>query len=157
MEQVRTLEACMNLLFVHERFGSFAGAEANIYQIGAELTRRGHTVGILHGPGTGNSEARWREVFSDCCSLPAGNASPDLARNLTAVFDHFQPDAIYVHKLADLPLIEALLATGVPAVRMVHDHDLYCMRSYKYHYFSRHICTRPASLYCIFPCGAFLG
>src|SRR5207249_11950495 len=65
--------------------------------------------------------------------------------------------AIYVHKLADLPLIEALLATGVPAVRMVHDHDLYCMRSYKYHYFSRHICTRPASPYCIFPCGAFMG
>jgi glycosyltransferase involved in cell wall biosynthesis len=28
------------------------------------------------------------------------------------------------------------------------------MRSYKYHYFSRRICTRAASAYCIFPCGA---
>jgi glycosyltransferase involved in cell wall biosynthesis len=37
---------------------------------------------------------------------------------------------------------------------MVHDHDLYCMRSYKYNYFSRRICARAASVYCIFPCGA---
>jgi glycosyltransferase involved in cell wall biosynthesis len=37
---------------------------------------------------------------------------------------------------------------------MVHDHDLYCMRSYKYHVRSRAICTRPASAYCVFPCGA---
>ncbi|HEY6167767.1 MAG TPA: glycosyltransferase, partial [Verrucomicrobiae bacterium] len=58
---------------------------------------------------------------------------------------------------ADLQAIEALLALGAPSVRMVHDHDVYCMRSYKYHYFSREICTRPASPYCVFPCGAFLG
>jgi glycosyltransferase involved in cell wall biosynthesis len=38
----------------------------------------------------------------------------------------------------------------------VHDHDIYCMRSYKYHPFSRKICQRPAGLHCIFPCGAFV-
>src|SRR5262249_17764834 len=43
-----------------------------------------------------------------------------------------------------------------PLVRMVHDHDIYCMRSYKYFYRTRRICDRPASLYCIFGCGAFL-
>src|SRR2546425_2478241 len=59
--------------------------------------------------------------------------------------------------MAELDGIEALLASGLPLVRMVHDHDLYCMRSYKYHYLSRQVCTRPASLYCVFPCGAFLG
>jgi glycosyltransferase involved in cell wall biosynthesis len=37
---------------------------------------------------------------------------------------------------------------------MVHDHDIYCMRSYKYHYFSREICTRAASTYCVVGCGA---
>ena len=64
----------------------------------------------------------------------------------------FQPDAIYVHKMADLSVITALVASGRPLVRMVHDHDIYCMRSYKYNYFTRKICTRPASPYCIFPC-----
>src|SRR5688572_16968142 len=39
---------------------------------------------------------------------------------------------------------------------MVHDHDMYCMRSYKYDWLSRKICTRPASLYCVFRCGACL-
>src|SRR5260370_36531747 len=133
VEQDKPLEGCMNLLLVHERFGAFAGAEANIYQIVTELTRRRHTVGMLHGPGTGNAEANWRKVSSQCYPLPPGNSSSELARGLSAVFDQFQPDAVYVHKLADLRLLEALLAMGVPAVRMMHDHDLYCMRSYKYH------------------------
>jgi glycosyltransferase involved in cell wall biosynthesis len=31
------------------------------------------------------------------------------------------------------------------------------MRSYKYHYFSRSICTRPASAFCVIPCGASFG
>jgi len=64
----------------------------------------------------------------------------------------FEPDAIYVHKMADLEVIEALVASGVPLVRMVHDHDIYCMRSYKYGYFSREICTREAGPHCVFSC-----
>jgi glycosyltransferase involved in cell wall biosynthesis len=39
---------------------------------------------------------------------------------------------------------------------MVHDHDLYCLRSYKYFPLTRRICTRAAGLYCVFPCGAVL-
>jgi glycosyltransferase involved in cell wall biosynthesis len=35
---------------------------------------------------------------------------------------------------------------------MVHDHDIYCMRSYKYNFFTREICTRAASPFCVFPC-----
>jgi glycosyltransferase involved in cell wall biosynthesis len=68
----------------------------------------------------------------------------------------FDPDLIYVHKMPELEVIEALLASGRPLVRMVHDHDIYCMKSYKYAYLSRRPCLRPASAYCLFPCGAFL-
>jgi glycosyltransferase involved in cell wall biosynthesis len=39
---------------------------------------------------------------------------------------------------------------------MVHDHTLYCMRSYKYNYFTRRICRRALSPFCLFPCGAFV-
>ncbi len=58
--------------------------------------------------------------------------------------------------MADLKVLAALATGTTPVVRMVHDHDLYCMRSYRYSPFNRQICTRPASLYCVFPCGAFL-
>jgi glycosyltransferase involved in cell wall biosynthesis len=54
--------------------------------------------------------------------------------------------------MPDLGVLQALVASGRPLVRMVHDHDIYCMRSYKYNYFTREICTRAASPYCIFPC-----
>jgi len=63
---------------------------------------------------------------------------------------------IYLHKMPDLRVLELLLASGIPVVRMVHDHDLYCMRSYKYNFFTRQICRRAASAYCVFGCGAFL-
>ena len=58
--------------------------------------------------------------------------------------------------MSDLEVLETLLASEVPQVRMVHDHEIYCLRGYKYHYFSRKICTRPVSAHCIFPCGASL-
>ncbi|HEU0039301.1 MAG TPA: glycosyltransferase, partial [Verrucomicrobiae bacterium] len=142
----------MKLLFVHERFGALAGAEANIFHVAAEFKRRGHCVGILHGPGTGKGEAEWRKIFSESFPLPACAGQPDIPRVVSA----FRPDVIYVHKLADLRALAALLAADPPLVRMVHDHDLYCMRSYKYHYASREICTRALSPFCVVPCGASL-
>jgi glycosyltransferase involved in cell wall biosynthesis len=142
----------MKLLFVHERFGALAGAEANVLVTAAELKRRGHRVGIAHGRGTGRGESVWNEVFPNRFALPDSQSSEATHEALRA----FEPDAVYVHKIADLRVIETLVASGVPLVRMVHDHDLYCMRSYKYHYFSRNICTRGVSPYCVFPCGAFI-
>lgn len=139
----------MKILYVHERFGALAGAEANAFITAQELRGRSHHVGILHGPGTGKNEDAWNGVFSERFALAGDNAART-REALTA----FQPDAVYVHKMADLDVIQCLVDSGLPLVRMVHDHDIYCMRSYKYHYFSRKICTRPASLYCVFGCGA---
>jgi len=139
----------MKILYVHERFGALAGAEANAFITAHELSQRGHHTGILHGPGTGKNEDGWARVFSERFKL-AG----DSAEQTRAALAAFQPDAVYVHKMADLEVIQTLVDSGLPLVRMVHDHDIYCMRSYKYHYFSRKICTRAASLYCVFGCGA---
>jgi glycosyltransferase involved in cell wall biosynthesis len=139
----------MKILYVHERFGALAGAEANAFITAQELSQRGHHTGILHGPGTGKNEDGWSSVFSERFAL-AG----DGAEKTRAALAAFQPDAVYVHKMADLGVIQTLVDSGLPLVRMVHDHDIYCMRSYKYHYFSRKICTRAASLYCVFGCGA---
>lgn len=140
----------MRLLFVHDRFGALAGAEVNVLLTATELRRRGHEVALLHGPGTGKDEHTWRDAFPLRWELTAEDPCAALR---SAVATH-APDVIFVHKMSDLDVVEALADCGVPVARMVHDHDLYCMRGYKYHYFSREICTRAASPFCIFPCGA---
>jgi len=142
----------MRLLFVHECFGAMAGAEVNAYVTAAELKQRGHTIGILHGPETGKSSELWREIFLERFPVASGSNSE------TAVIavKQFKPDVLYVHKMSDLTILDTLLKSGKPLVRMVHDHDIYCMRSYKYNPLSRNICVRPASPYCIFPCGAVI-
>jgi len=142
----------MKILFVHENFGAFGGAEANVLATATELKARGHTVGILHGPHTGKGEAGWLDTFQHRFASGYGSE----ATTPRAVCEMFEPDVIYVHKLANLEVLEQLLDTNVPTVRMVHDHDLYCMRSYKYNYFTREICERALSPYCIFPCGAIV-
>jgi len=142
----------MTILFVHEIFGAYGGAETNILATATALKTRGHTVGILHGTDTGKETAAWQETFVNRYSFGFGNACASIRK----VCDTFQPDVIYVHKVSDLKILEQLLETDRPVVRMVHDHDLYCMRSYKYNYFSRQICERALSPFCVFPCGAFI-
>ena len=139
----------MRLLYVHERFGSLAGAEANAFITATELGRRGHSVGILHGPGTGKNEQGWNNTFSFRAPIAPNG---DTAHTVRKALEDFKPDAVYVHKMSDLSVIENLVSSGTPLLRMVHDHDIYCMRSYKYNYFTRRICTRAASPYCVFPC-----
>ncbi len=142
----------MRVLFVHDRFGSLGGAESNVLAVAHALRERGHAVGILHGPGTGQGEERWRQTFDSRFAL----TRPRHCENVQAALWSFEPDVLYVHKMADLGTLQMLTGCGVPAVRMVHDHDMYCMRSYKYDWLSRKICTRPASLYCVLRCGACL-
>src|SRR5436305_1868146 len=142
----------MKLLFVHEKSGAFAGAESNILATATELKHRGHLVGLLHGTVTGKGQAEWHGTFQNRFSLETNGGAAIVPR----VLDMFGPDVVYLHKMADLGVIKALAASRVPVVRMVHDHDLYCMRSYKYNVLTRRICTRPVSGYCVFPCGAVL-
>ncbi|MDO8543316.1 MAG: glycosyltransferase family 4 protein [Opitutaceae bacterium] len=145
----------MRLLFVHERFGAFGGAEANVLVTGAELKRRGHALGLLHGATTGKEELVWADTFGERHALPAGDAAPMIA-TVRRVLAHFQPDVVFLHKLSNLDVLETLSTIEVPIVRMVHDHDLYCLRDYKYNPLNRQICTRGLSSYCVFPCGGTL-
>ena len=131
----------MRLLFVHERFGAMAGAEVNAWSTAAELKQRGHSIGILHGPSTGKGETAWQEVFSE--RYPIGDNGT--FKTTMVALQHFFPDAVYVHKMSDLEVIRALVDSSRPLVRMVHDHEMYCMRGYKYHPLTRQICLRAAS------------
>ena len=138
----------MKLLFVHQKFGEFGGAESNIRLTANELRSRGYTLGLLHAESSARNELEWQEIFSERFCLPAADSSK-FARS---VLQQFQPQLIYMHNLPDLAVLETLLDSGVPVVRMVHDHALYCMRGYKYNYFTRRACSRAFSPFCVFPC-----
>jgi glycosyltransferase involved in cell wall biosynthesis len=142
----------MRLLYVHERIGALGGAEVNILLTARELARRGHSVALAHGGDEGADE-EWSNVFVE--RIPMGN--PARVDALGRALAHFQPDVVFLNKFSNLDVLQTLEKCCRPVIRAVHDHDLYCMRSYKCHYFSRRICTRPASAYCVFPCGASLG
>ncbi len=132
------------ILFVHEHFGAFGGAEANIRITAGELKRRGYKLGLLYARATGKDAEAWRGLFDEVFHLPKSGVT----RGVQA----FNPSLIYLHNLGDLTQLEELLGCGLPVVRMVHDHSMYCLRTYKYNYFTRRICKKPASLQCIFPC-----
>jgi glycosyltransferase involved in cell wall biosynthesis len=142
----------MKLLFVHDRFGSFGGAESNIAAVAQAFREKGHHTAILHGPGAAHGEERWRQIFEQRYPLVAGRT----CESIQAALWNFEPDVLYVHKMSDIAVLQMLAGCGVPTVRMMHDHDVYCMRSYKYDWLTRKICTRPTSLYCVFRCGACL-
>lgn len=133
----------MKLLFVHECFGSLGGAEANAFITATEMKKRGHQVALLTQKGTGKNEQAWRELFSD------GFFPLD---QIDSALTAYRPDVVYMHKWEELPSLRHLLASDRPMIRMVHDHDIYCLRSYKYNPFTRKICTRPAGAWCVFPC-----
>jgi len=73
-------------------------------------------MAILHGPSTGKNEAGWNATFPDRFPINP-DAGAETTRKAIAAFN---PD-----------VIQALVDSGKPLVRMVHDHDIYCMRSYK--------------------------
>ncbi len=140
----------MRLLFVHERIGALGGAEANVLVTASELRRRGHAVALAHGRGTNRGEPEWQEVFAERFAIEQFRDGAALDHALA----QFRPDVVFLHKYSDPAVLAALLACDRPVVRMVHDHDLYCMRGYKYNVLTRAVCHRAASAFCVFPCGA---
>lgn len=142
----------MKILFVHDRFGAQAGAESNLRHTAGELRRRGHAVALAHGPGTGQGEEDWRRIFAHRYDVGDG----DPAAALRTALAEFRPDLAYLHNPPGLAVVETLAWAGVPVVRMVHDHQLFCLRGCKYPPWSRRPCCRPLSGYCVLPCGGFV-
>lgn len=143
----------MKILFVHQFLGAVGGAETDILLTARQLQRHGHALALLHAETSGRGEEGWRQAFAETFRL-AGAGDCRTARESLA---KFRPDLVYCHGLADLDVLETILDSGIPLVRRVHDHGMYCMRGYKYNYFTRAICERPTSWKCLVPCLAFVG
>lgn len=139
----------MKLLFVHDHFGAWSGAEANLFEVARALRQRGHEAALLHGAPTGRDEAAWSALFTRRFPAEGAHAA---AQALQA----HQPDAVFLHNSPGVETTAALAASGVPVARMVHDHQLFCLRGCRYPAWSRQACTRAFSSHCFFPCGGFI-
>jgi len=140
----------MKLLFVHERIGAWAGAEANLFEVAGALRDRGHELALLHGAPTGRGEEQWRALF------PVRYAADEGSEAAQAALRGFQPDVVFLHNSPGLALTSGLAAGAVPVVRMVHDHHLFCLRGCRYSTWSRQPCTRALSPLCLVPCGGIV-
>lgn len=122
----------MKLLHVHERAAFHGGVEQILHDTAHGLADRGWQQALLH------VEPQVDSVFL----APFSDAST--SKNILA---RFNPDVVLLHKVADTQLINAI-TRRYPAVRMVHDHDLVCLRRHKYFPLSGRICNKPAGWHC---------
>ena len=139
----------LNLLYVHESMGSLGGAEANVFITATEMKKRGHRVGLLTRRATGRNEDAWHALFGEDIFWIDRESYDQVAQR-------FGAQVTYVHKWDDLASLAKIVESGRARIRMVHDHDMYCLRSYRYHPITRTVCHRPTSAYCVFPCLATL-
>jgi len=146
----------MKILFVHDTFGALAGAEQNIIVSGQALQERGNELSFLYSHNTHKDEDKFLSVFKNNFQIDFLTQYPsDKIYKITQFINIINPDIIYVHKIKDLSILEQLFRFNKPLVRMVHDHDIYCQRTYRYNYFTRRPCRKKAGLCCYFPCFAF--
>lgn len=68
----------------------------------------------------------------------------------------FNPHIIFLNKSNSLALLCAIEELKIPTLRMHHDHEVYCLRKYKYFPWNRTICTKRAGTCCLVPCLAFI-
>jgi len=143
------------ILFVHETFGRLAGAEQNILVTAPRLAEA-FDLECLYWTRSGKDEAAFEKVFPVNYQVAFDGPPAATRERVAEVLRQSAPDLVYVHKCIANPVLEALTDWGGPLVRMEHDHDIYCMRSYKYFPWNRRICTRKAGPCCLVPCLAFL-
>lgn len=126
----------MRILHVNERAGFYGGVEQIMHDIACGLGERGHPQGLLHlDPSPQPGFLR-----------PFGEQVAPLAE-AGALIERFAPDAVLIHKLETASAV-ADLAARLPAVRMIHDHDLVCLRRHKYFPIGTRVCELPAGLGC---------
>ena len=122
----------MKLLHVHERAAFHGGVEQILHDTAHGLSRRGWQQALLHvEPQT---DRDFLAPFNE-----AATGKDILAR--------FNPDVVLLNKVSDMDLVRSI-TRRFPAIRMVHDHDLVCLRQHKYFPTSGRICNKPAGWDC---------
>jgi glycosyltransferase involved in cell wall biosynthesis len=124
----------MRIGVVVPTLGYAGGVERHARDLAASLAARGHEMVLLHGALRGREPDRYASAFVRAVPL----ARPGCARDL---------DVVHVHRAASADELAPLGA--VPLVVASHDHDLTCVRSYRYLPLTLDPCHRPPGLACV--------
>ena len=142
----------MKILIIHEVLGALAGAEQNILLSGTALKERGNQLYMAYDRQSDKRVLEFDNIFTETYQISFSQDNRGAKESIRELISTLNPDIVYAHKLMSLPILSELVISGKPLVRMIHDHDTYCIRSYRYSPYSRKICTRKIGLYCLFPC-----
>ena len=122
----------MRVLHVNERAGFYGGVEQILHDTAVGLRHGGWPQALLHTDPDPSAEY-----------LGAFDQHSDRA----SIIHDFAPDVLLIHKFECADEI-ARFAEQRPTVRMVHDHDLVCLRRHKYFPIGTRVCDRPAGIDC---------
>ncbi len=122
----------MRILHVNHKAAFQGGVERVVYDTAYSLSLRGWPQALLYEKT--ESDSAYCELFSD--------SGYELE-----LIERFNPDLILIHK-CDNPETISQLAQHARTLRMVHDHDIFCMRRHKYFPLNSRICNLPAGLAC---------
>ncbi len=143
------------VLLIHEKIGLQGGAEQSILLMLSYLHKEVDFC-FLYGSSTGKKEETFKSYIKQFQTVDFETNHKKIESLTSEFIDRISPDLIFLHKCQNISILQAVFSSRKPVVRMVHDHDVYCMRSYKYFPISRKICERKAGFCCLFPCLAFL-
>jgi len=143
-----------HILVIHENFGHRGGAEKLTYHIAKDLGQE-FVFSCMYGQKTGQGETDWQACFPANYQIDF-KSKTGLKEALEGHLHHTKPDLILAHKCENPLMLQAVVESQIPSIRWMHDHEVYCMRGYKYFPLTRKICTKKAGLCCLFPCLAFL-
>ncbi|KUK90325.1 MAG: glycosyltransferase [Marinimicrobia bacterium 46_43] len=124
----------MKILSVNTTGGFYGGIENTIYRMAHVFQKQGwENIGIFESESdyTEGFYTPFRKVWlMDDISLY------DLRTKIKDV------DVVIIHKITQTRLFDFLLVR-YPVILMIHDHDYYCPRKFKYYPFIHTNCTRP--------------
>lgn len=143
------------ILIIHEKYGRFGGAEQHLI-VTAPALKAFFDLDFLYWQRTGKDEALMDQLFARNFALNFSDEPDRLRQAARRILQQSKPDLIYLNKCLSDPLLELLLESKIPTIRMFHDHEVYCMRGYKYFPWSREVCHRKAGPCCLIPCHAFV-
>lgn len=122
----------MKILHVNQNAHFLGGVEQILFDTARGLADENWPQGLLH------SDPDCAKDFLSPFAMTASNLE---------IIDRFQPDVILIHKFQDVARIQEYAGNSA-VVRMVHDHDLVCLRRHKYFPLSGRICEQPAGVAC---------
>ncbi|MEI6385414.1 MAG: glycosyltransferase family 4 protein [Spirochaetota bacterium] len=129
----------MRVVFLNHYAGVFGGVESYVRRAAAGLSGLG--VECILGRIEDRGEVSgYLEPF-------ASSFKRDDVAGLVEEAARLEPDAVFVHKLADTRALLSLKGR-TRLVRYVHDHDLTCPRRHKYFAWNGRICDRAAGAFC---------